>query len=161
MPALTDPLNALLSFQRALQNRAVKPIQGELDPSILVYVDQPNGELRLTYVRLEGQRVAALVNFTDAEPIEPGVRCFGIGYAVHEKYRGQGRSKSLVEASISELSHGLARNGISEFHIEAVVGADNVASQHVAAATISPDSSPGTDTYSGVPIFQYVRKVVG
>lgn len=79
MPALTDPLNALLSFQRALQNSTVAPRPGELDPAVLVYADQPNGELRLTYVRLEGQKVAALVNLTNAAPIESGVPCYGIG----------------------------------------------------------------------------------
>jgi len=159
MPALTDPLNALLSFQRALQNRAVAPRPGDLDPTVLVYVDQPNGELRLTYVRLEGQKVAALVNFTNAEPIESGMPCYGIGYAVHQNYRQQGRAKSLVEAAIAELRNGLGRNRIPAFHVEAIVGADNVASQHVAAKTLSPNATLGTDQYSGVPILQYVRKV--
>lgn len=159
MPMLTDPLHALLSFQRALQNRAIAPERGELDPSVLVLVDRPNGELRMTYARMEGSRVAALVNFTPAEPIESGVPCFGIGYAVHQNYRGQGRAKSLVEASIAEVRNGLGRNGVPTFHVEAIVGADNIASQHVATATISQDAKPGTDGPSGVPILQYVRKV--
>lgn len=159
MPALIDPLNALLSFQRALQRGAVQPVRGALDPTVLAYRDEPNGELRLTYARMEGQRVAALVNFATAEPIEPGLPCFGIGYAVHEKYRGQGRAKSLVEAAIAELTTGLARNSLRAFHIEAVVGADNFASQKIAQATISATGKPGTDVFSGVPILQYVRKV--
>lgn len=121
MPTLTDPLNALLSFQRALQSRAVAPRPGELDPSVLVYADQPTGELRLTYVRLEGQKVAALVNFTNNEPIESGVPCYGIGYAVHQNYRQQGRAKSLVDAAIAELRNGLGRSHIPAFHVEAIV----------------------------------------
>ncbi|SLM22904.1 GNAT family N-acetyltransferase [Stenotrophomonas indicatrix] len=159
MPELTDPLKALLSFQHALQNRMVVPRPGELDPSVLVYADRPAGEPRFTYVRLEGLKVAALVNFTPSDPFEPGIPCYGIGYAVHQNFRGQGRAQSLVKAAIAELRNGLARNGIPIFHIEAIVGADNIASQHVAAATLSPDAKPGTDQYSGVPIFQYVRKI--
>ena len=159
MPVLTDPLNALLSFQRALQNRAVAPRPGELDTTVLVHADQPNGELRLTYVRLEGQKVAALVNFTSAEPIESGVPCFGIGYAVHQNYRQEGRAKSLVEAAMAELRNGLSRNGVPTFHVEAVVSTDNIASQQVAARTLSPNATPGTDQCSGVSILQYVRKV--
>lgn len=159
MPTLTDPHNALLSFQRALQNHAVAPQPGELDPSVLVYADQPNGVLRLTYVRLEGQKVAALVSFIESEPIEPGVPCYGIGYALHQKYRQQGRAKSLVEAAVKELRNGLGRNRVSALHVEAIVGVDNVGSQHVAASTLTPVATPGIDQYSGVPILQYVRKV--
>lgn len=159
MPQLTDPLNALLSFQRALRNRSVRPMPGELDSTVLVFRDEPNGELRLTYARLEGDKVAALVNFTPADPIEQEVPCFGIGYAVHQDYRRQGRAKSLVEAAIAELRNGLGRNGIHAFHIEAVVGVDNIASQRVAEQTLTPESKPGTDQFSSVPILQFVRKV--
>lgn len=159
MPTLTDPLDALMSFQRALQRGGISPIRGELDPGILVYRDEPNGELRLTYARLEGQRVASLVNFAPTDPIEPAIPCFSIGYAVHEKYRGQGRAKSLVEAAIAELANGLTRNGRPVFHIEAIVGANNIASQKVAQATISSDGKPGMDQFAKVPILQFVRKI--
>lgn len=159
MTALTDPLNALLSFQRALQNRTIVPWPGELDPTVLVYADQPNGELRLTYVQLEVQKVVALVNFTNAESIESGMPCYGIGYAVHQNYRGQGLAASLVEAAIAELRNGLGRNYFPAFHVEAIVGTDNVASQNVATKVLSPNATLGIDQYSGAPILQYVRKV--
>lgn len=64
-----------------------------------------------------------------------------------------------MKAAIAELSNRLAHNGIRAFHIEAIVGADNVASRQVAAATISPVATPAIDQYSGVPVFQYVRKI--
>ena len=127
--------------------------------NVLVYADQPSGQPRFTYARLEGAKVAALVNFTPSDPFEPGIPCFGIGYAVHKDFRGQGRAQSLVNAAIAELKNGLARNGFPIFYIEAIVGADNEVSQRVAAATIAPDAKPGTDQYSGDPIFQYVKKI--
>lgn len=64
-----------------------------------------------------------------------------------------------MKATIAELSNRLAHNGIRVFHIAAIVGADNVASQQVAAATISAVATPDIDQYSGVPVFQYVRKI--
>ncbi len=65
----------------------------------------------------------------------------------------------MAKTAIAELSNGLAHNGIRAFHIAAIVGADNVAPQQVAAATISPDATPDIDQYSGIPVFQYVRKI--
>lgn len=66
----------------------------------------------------------------------------------------------MAKTVIAELSNGLAHNGIRAFHIAAIVGADNVApQQQVAAATISPDATPDIDQYSGIPVFQYVRKI--
>jgi hypothetical protein len=65
----------------------------------------------------------------------------------------------LVEAAIAELRNGLGRNGVPAFHIEAIVGTDNLASQHVAAQTLSRGAAPGINQYSGNPILQYVRKV--
>lgn len=159
MPGLTDPLEALLSFQRALAGRKISPARGDLDPTILVLKDDPNGLLRLTYARVRAGRVTALVNFVVADPVEPGVPCFNMGYAVHKDLRGQGRAKELVTAAIAELQNGLARNGVRSFHVEAIVGTDNVESQHVAAATVSGHAQPGIDHPSQVPILQYIRRV--
>jgi hypothetical protein len=92
------------------------------------------------------------------EPIE-GVPCFQIGYAVPKEYRGQGRAKGIVDAAIAELKHGLGRNKIHSFYVEAIVGTDNEASKHVAATTISATPVAVTDKYSGLPALQYVRKV--
>ena len=59
---MTDPLNALQSFQQALLRGEIQPQRGVLDKNIYVYVDQPEGETRFTYVRLEGKTVTAFVS---------------------------------------------------------------------------------------------------
>ena len=82
-----------------------------------------------------------------------------MGVAVPETYRKQGRAKKIVEAAIAELKHGLARNKISTFYVEAVVGIDNEAPKRVAAAIISPTAVAGTDHLSGLPAYQYIRKI--
>lgn len=158
MPELTNPYHALVSFQEALEAGEIELQPGELDANVYVHVDHPNGTPRLTYVRLHNGKVTSFVNLVPCDPVE-GVPCFNIGYAVPRDFRNQGRARDLVQAAIAELSRGLARNGITTFYIEAIVGKDNVPSQHVAESTLSPDGIPGTDSLSGVSIYQYLRKV--
>lgn len=153
---MTDPSDAMQSFQHELLRGTIRPQRGVLDPDLYVYRDNPNGEKRLTYVRLEGKTVTAFVEVIPCEPIE-GTPCFAIAYAVPEAYRNQGRAKEAVKAAISELQHGLARLGA--FYVEAIVGADNKSSQHVAERVISNTAIATTEHISGLPAFRYVRKV--
>jgi RimJ/RimL family protein N-acetyltransferase len=132
---MTDPSNALQSFQQALLHGEIQLQPGVLDRNIYVYVDHPNGDRRLTYVRLEGTTVTAFVEFVPCEPIE-GTPCFSIGYAVPEAYRNNGRAKEIISAAVSEMKRGLGRIGMSVFYIEAIVGADNKPSQRVAEQVI-------------------------
>lgn len=155
---MTDPSDALKSFQEALLGNQLQMQRGEVDPELLVYLDHPNEKPRFTYVRLQRRTVTALVMLVVSDAIE-GTPCFQIGYAVPEAYRNQGRAKSAVSAAISELKHGLLRNEVATFHVEAIVGADNKASQHVAAGTISTTPVAISDQVSGLPAFHYVRKI--
>lgn len=156
MPALTDPTDTLVSFQKALLDGEIQLQPGALDKNIFVHTDRPAGTPRLTYVKLDRRQVTALAVFVLVEPID-GVRCFQIGYAVPEAMRCQGRAKDIVNAAMSELWNGLSRNGFSSLCIEAIVGADNDASKSVAAATISSAPKAITDEASGSPAFHYVR----
>src|ERR1700722_4862814 len=114
---MTDPSNALRSFQQELLRSGIQLPCGVLDKNLYVHVDEPNGERRFTFVRLEGKTVTAFVEFGSCEPIE-GTRCFAIGYAVPEAYRNQGRAKEAVSAAISEMQHELGRFGV--FYVEAI-----------------------------------------
>lgn len=158
MPGMTDPTDALTSFQQALLAGEIDLQRGSADRDLYVHADRPNGELRLSYVRLEGSTVIAFANFVWCDPIE-GEPCFQIGYAVPLAFRGRGLARDAVTAAIAEMQIGLTRNGIATFHIEAIVGADNAASQRVAQQTISPTATTITDEVSGEPALQYVRKV--
>lgn len=155
---MTDPSDALNSFQHALLNGRIELQRGSIDPELFVHVDHPNGKPRFAYVRLQGQTVVVLVMFVLSEPIDK-TPCFQIGYAVPKEYRNEGRAKSAICAAITELKQGLARNKISKFYVEAVVGTDNEVSKHVAALTISNAPVEITDSVSGLPALHYVRKV--
>jgi predicted acetyltransferase len=84
---------------------------------------------------------------------------FNIGYAVPEAYRNQGRAKEVVRAEIAEMRHDALQYGHSVFYVEAIVGADNKRSQRVAEQVISDTPVAVKDQVSGLPAFQYVRKV--
>jgi hypothetical protein len=92
------------------------------------------------------------------EPMH-GLPCFQADVAVPLTYRGKGYAKSVLAAAIAELKHGLSRNKISSFYIEAIVSIDNEPSKRVAEATISATPVAVTDEQSGLPALQYVRKI--
>jgi Acetyltransferase (GNAT) domain len=153
---MTDPLNALVCFQREFKLGRIRVRQCELDRSLYVYDDVAEGTPRSTYVTLEGKAVTALVILGLWEPIDE-TPCFCIGYAVPEKYRNQGRATKAVSAAIAELKHAQPVN--SPFYVEAIVGADNKPSQRVAEQIISDKPIAMTDEISGLPAFRYVRKI--
>ncbi len=92
---MTDPSDALTSFQQALLDGEMQLGRGDIDPELSVHHDSPQGKMRLTYARLEGQTVTALALVVMGDPIE-GLPCFELGVAVPEEYRSQGRAKKIV-----------------------------------------------------------------
>ncbi|CAM2886366.1 hypothetical protein JHFBIEKO_2541 [Methylobacterium mesophilicum] len=158
MPPITDPSEGLASFQQALARGELHLQRCELDRDLHVFLDRPNGELRLTYVRLDGGAVTAFANFSSCEPVG-GRPCFQVGVAVPPPLRGQGRARDVIRAAIEELRHGLGRNGVRDFYVEAIVGETNVASRRVAEAVISTAPEEGKDERSGEPVLQYLLRV--
>jgi RimJ/RimL family protein N-acetyltransferase len=124
------------------------------------YADNPNGIMRLTYVKLENKTVTALVMFALADRIE-GDPCFNIGYAVPEAYRNQGRAKEIIGKAIGEMQNEFCRHGDATFYVEAVVGTDNKPSQRVAEQVISATPDTITDHFSGQSALHYLLKVAG
>jgi RimJ/RimL family protein N-acetyltransferase len=109
---------------------------------------------------LAGHTVVALVQFIPCDPIE-GEPCFNVGWAVAEAYRGQGKAHGAVSAAIKEMQNGFNRAGMNAFWVEAVVGEDNIASQRLAEKVLSGPAKKATDSYSGDPIVQYLRRIDG
>jgi len=155
---MTDPFDALTSFQQAVLDGEISLQAGELDPDLFLHVDYPTGAPRLTYVRLDRQTVTALAIMVQTDPMH-GLPCFQAGVAVPEAYRCKGRAKSVLAAAIAELRHGLSRNKISSFYVEAIVSIDNEPSKRVAESTISATPVAVTDEVSGLPALHYVRKI--
>lgn len=155
MPQMTDPTVALESFQRGLLDGSISLERGRVDPDVYMHFDLPNGEPRFTYVRLDGKTVTALANFTPNGSVD-GSPCWAVGYAVPKALRGQRRARDIVPAGIAELQNGF--RGHPPFHVEAVIGVDNVASQRVAADVIGGEAETITDAHSNEPAVRYTGK---
>lgn len=155
---LTDPALGLASFQQAITNGEISPVPCKLDPELYVLLDQPAEDPRFTYARIEEDGTVTAIAILVVDKPMKGLPCFQLGYAVHEQFRNQGRAKAVVTAALAELQHGFANANVNSFFVEAVVGADNPASQAVAAATISNHPEAGIDQFAEVPVLQYVRK---
>lgn len=158
MPGMTDPSNALASFQEATRVNALALQRGALDRDLFAHLDHPNGAMRLSYARFEGRVVTAFANFSSCDPVE-GLPCFQAGVAVPVRYRGKGRAKDILQAAIREMAAGLGRNGVPAFYLEAIVHVDNHASRRVAEAVFSPEPTSVTDEFSGEPALQFLRRI--
>jgi hypothetical protein len=155
---MTDPSDALRMFERDIDKGRIPLQRCELDRDLYVCLDEVNGKPRFNYLRLQSQKVTTLVMITTAGSVD-AAPCFQIGVAVPEQLRNQGRAKSAVSAAIREFQHGFARINAPDYYIEAIVANDNVASQNVAAATISTLPKRITDQITGLPALQYLRKI--
>jgi RimJ/RimL family protein N-acetyltransferase len=157
MKTMPDMAAALRSFQSEYRRGGLRLQAGILDQNLWLCKDNPTGQnARMTYVKLSGKTVTALVAFTWVEPID-GIPCAQIGYAVPEKLRKQGRAKEAVNAALADLQHGLReRAGILAFFVEAIVAADNEPSLRVAEQTISVSS---TAVEAQVPALRFLRKM--
>lgn len=158
MAALPDPHNALVSFQQALLTAEIALHPCESDPALWMHVDRPNGVARFTYVRLDGNVVTAFVSFVPCDPMK-GEPCFNVGYAVPERFRGQGRAKEVINAAVMEMRRGFGNAGVKGFYVEAIVSPDNLPSCRVAEQVISPSHVVAEDCSFGVPVRQYVLHV--
>lgn len=154
--AMTDPSVAMTSFQAALEAGLLPLRRGRSDEHLYVLADDELGVLRYTFARLREERVIAFANLVATEPYE-GSPCLQLGYAVPEAERGRGLATDLVRAAIKELQAIFA--DYPPFVVEAVVGMDNVASQRVAARTLTEQPTEVVDKMSGQAAFQYLRKV--
>jgi hypothetical protein len=158
MASMTDPTDAMVSFQQAILDGEIKLRVCELDSDLFVYADYIAGVARMSYVRLDGRTVKAFLNVIRVEPMD-GLPCFQLGVAVPVPYRNKGYAKSILASAIAELKHGLSRNKIPSFYVEGVVGVDNEPSKRASAATISSNPTAITDEVSGLPALHYVRKI--
>jgi len=157
---MTDPSDGMKSFQKELRRGGITIQVTRTDPTLFVHLDAPKGPpgIRFTYVALKGKTVTAMVIFV-AQPPEDGKPYFAVGYAVPKRFQKQGRAKDILVAALADMQAGLLRNGVPEFYVEAIVGADNVASRKIAEQVISDKPEAITEGLSGLPAFKYVRRI--
>ena len=102
---MADPLDALISFQDALNSKDLELQPCKLNAHMHVHADQPTGVMRLTYAMVDKDVVTSLAIFVATEAID-GIPCFQVGYAVPIAYRNRGLAKKIVEEALSEMKQG-------------------------------------------------------
>jgi hypothetical protein len=157
MPTLVNPMDAFKTFEPALKAGELRVQRGTVDPDLLVTLDQPAGEWRMTYARMRGESVGAIAIISSAGH-EDGIPVFQIGYAVPQHLRKRGLAKDVAQAAINEFTAGMSRSGIKSLYLEAVVGLKNIASQKVAELVIGGEPKAITDENSGEAALQYMRR---
>ena len=155
MPEIVDPTDSLVSFQHALHNGLIKLSPCVIHPNMKVLLDDAEGTPRITYAFVQGETVKGVAIYIPAAPIE-GKPCFGVGYAVADKYKMRGLGTKLLESSIEEMQYGF-RNSFNEFYVEAIVGVSNQASNKLSSKVLSKNPKLGEDSHSGKPINQYLK----
>jgi hypothetical protein len=155
---MTNMMDALVYLQAALDKGTVKMRACDIYPELKVLVDQPKGELRLTYASIAAGIVQSIAVFLQVKSVGR-VACFHLGCAVIEPRRGRGLGTETVVQALDELRTGLKRNGIREFYLEAVAAKTNVASNRLARRLLSDATRDGTDTISGEPVFHYLKLI--
>jgi hypothetical protein len=156
---MTDPSDALPSFQEALRTGEISLQATKSDPDLGIYFDRPNDSMRMTYAYVQ-QGVVVAIAMIVQQDFEEGRPCFHLGYAVHEGHRREGWGKRIASASVADFLPGMKRAGVAAFQVEAVVGLDNPASQRIAGEVISKNPREITDSVSGLPALHY-SMVVG
>jgi len=161
MPLMTDPHEGLVSFQQALDNGEIQLHACHTDRNLYVHVDQPAPEItRYTYTQLLADKVSTGISILVMVEPYKGLPCFQVGYAVPEKFRGQGIATDVLMASIKELRAGLSRNGVKvPLFIEALIDTTNASSIRVAEKVLGPSLKETTDEMSGTPAYQFMLKV--
>jgi hypothetical protein len=114
VPKKTNLMDALKYLQKALDAGTVRMQRCEIYPHLRVLVDEPNGDLRLTYAKVIAGTVQSIAVFVLTKSVGRVGR-FSLGFAVKKSIRGRGLAKEIVVQSIDELLRGMTRNGMREF----------------------------------------------
>lgn len=88
MPELVNPTDSLNSFQHALSNSLIRLSPCVVHPEMKVLMDDAEGTPRITYAFVQGDIVKGVAIYVPADPYE-GKPCFGVGYAVADKFKRQ------------------------------------------------------------------------
>lgn len=152
---MADPHLGLLSFQQAMTAGLIDPRPAKYDQGLLLLVDQPDENMRITYALAERGVVKGTVLFVPAESYDEEPR-FSVGYGVAEPFRGQGIATDLLKRSINDLSQGFNSR---PFWLEAIVDQTNVASRRVCEKVVTSEAEAMSELISGRPALDFLTRV--
>lgn len=157
MADMTNPYTALVSYQAAYREGRIRPERCALHPNMVGLRDEETGKVRYSYALVEEGMVKGLALFIAGLP-EAHIPLFNVGYAVDERYRGQGIAARVMEAGIAEM-RAATKKPFQSFYVKAVIGMSNLASQKVAERIFTSVPRDIVDGVSGQPALLYLRLI--
>jgi len=158
MPEMTNLMDALKYLQEALDAGTVRMQRCEIYPGLRVLVDEPNGDLRLTYAKVIAGTVQSIAVFVLTKSVGRVGR-FSLGFAVNKSRRGRGLGKEIVVQAIDELLRGMTRNGMPEFYVLAAVPESNIPANRVARQVLSDSPERATPAAFDEPTLIYQKLI--
>ena len=155
---MTDPIDALISLQKAVNDSTVHMTEGKFYPNVKCLIDYPDGETRYTYAKIIDNEVQAIA-ILGLIPMASDVPYFQIGFGVKKSKRGQGMGIRLMKQALKELVNDISTSSMKEFYLQAIVNVENEASNNISRKYISNSPTSIFDTLSGEPAYQYLCKV--
>jgi GNAT superfamily N-acetyltransferase len=155
MSEMADPHLGLLSFQQAMTAGLIDPRPAKYDQGLMLFVDQPDENMRITYALADRGVVKGTVLFVPAESYDGEPR-FSVGYAVAQPFRGQGIATDLLKRSINDLSQGIKAR---PFWLEAIVDEANVASRRVCEKVLTSEAEAMNESISGRPSLNFLTRI--
>ena len=145
---MANPIIPLLLLQEAISaGEFIVPLELN-DDYLLMYDEVPSGK-RYSYAKIINNEVQVVAILGEEDPVN-GIKCYSVGYAVSEKYRGQNLSIDAVHKGVDDLKRQLRQTTtIKNFYLEALVATTNSSSIRIAEKIFLTSGTPMIDTESG------------
>lgn len=154
---MINPMDALSSLQAEIHNGI--PLRTCIVNSELkVFVDQPGGRLRFTFVKITSDTIQAIATFMMTQPID-GHPALNLTFAVLPECRNQGLATEMVTKCINEMKYELQSYRVSQFYVEALTETDDSASQKIASRLISAEYESITHAVSKDKAYRYCGQI--
>lgn len=152
-------MDALNGFDEALRGGRIKTHRLMHNDKVHIHADTPApNQPRITFARLKGSHVTAVVVLTAGDPYE-GAGCFHMGYAVREDQRGKGLAKALVADALKDIVANMSNRGMTHIWVEASVDSDNPASAAVARSVLGVEPTDKSDPEDGRPLWHFIKRL--
>lgn len=155
-----EMMDALMGLNAALKAAEIKVQPTKTDPKVFLHADAPEGTPRLSYVRMKGAHATAIAVIVVTEPLD-GLPVIHIGCAVREDQRGKRLGSHVLTVALEDFRISMAAKGLTEYWIESLVEADNVASVAMTTKVLEIVPEEATDDGTGEPSLRFLKRITG
>jgi hypothetical protein len=146
-------MDAMSSMQTAI-SKGLPLRNGSVNSDIKMFMDQPQGQVRFTFVKIKDDRIQSYASFVVTHQID-NLPCLSASVAVAPEWRQQKLATEIVAKSIDELRYELQGFQVKEFFVEALVSAQHEAAKKLATKLFRTPGDKIVDKTSTTEIQRY------